>query len=316
MLPLMLGCRGSGQAIDPEEVISSAREHMLNFNFSQAKTVLDQQQRHFPEDHALHPEFLYLHALANWHAVPPVPDDVRRAAVQLADLVERYPEHERVPSALLYMGRIHDIRDFMGDIPDFDSARAAYRRILEDHPDHRLAGDAAIRYGMTYIKQVSDPDLMLSGVTFIANWLAENPDSLHRPLILLFLGNMYDQFIDDKPKALEYYLLAAETGFVNPGRAGNNNWRLLELAVEVGLTDIGVDPGNEGWFGWDVAQIPSDNLKIVIETAQRIITDYPRSGRGFESAQLLQRIQEAHPDLAFTIPELRLFDFDDEETSE
>ena len=315
-LPLMQGCGGRAQPLPPEETIARAREHTLQFNFSLSKNVLDQQERHFPEDHELYPKFLYLQALSNWHAVPPVPDDVRRSAVQFAELADRFPDHELAPSALLYMGRVHDIRDFMGDEPDFESARAAYRRILDDYPDHLLAGDAAIRYGMTFIKQVKDPEQMAHGVAFIADWLEEHPDSLHRPLILLFLANMYDQFLHDRPKAFEYYLPAAETGFVNPGRAGNNNWRLLELAVEVGLTSVDVDPGNEGWFGWDLAQVPEEYLRVAIETAQRIITDYPRSGRGFESVQVLNRIREAQPDVDFEIPELRLFDLDDEETSQ
>ncbi|MCC5849750.1 MAG: tetratricopeptide repeat protein [Verrucomicrobia bacterium] len=309
----LTGCGRSVPPLPPQDVISEARARMLAFHFGQAKTILDQQAPHFPEDHPLYPEFLYLQALSNWHAVPPVPNDVRNAAVQLAEMAEAYPDHELAPNALLYMGRIHDIRDFAGDEPDYPAARNAYQLILERYPDHPVAADAAIRYGMTYVKQVAQPEEIAKGVAFIRSWYEENPETPMAPIITLFLGNMYDQFLGDRAQALQFYDKASRLGFVNAGRAGVNLWRKAELAIEVGLESLGKPIPPDGWSAWEFDGIPESYLQTAIKTCQTIITEYPRSGRGYEALLVLRAIRESRPELEFEIPVLQLFEISDAE---
>ena len=317
LIPLLAGglsgCGRTAAPLPPEEVISEARTRMLAFHFGQAQTLLNQQQVHFPKDHELYPEFLYLQGLSNWHAVPPVPSDVLNAAVQLGEMAERFPDHELAPHALLYMGRIHDIRDFAGDEPDYPAARAAYQRILERYPDHPVAADAAIRYGLTYVKQVANPVEIAKGVAFIQAWYEENPDDPMAPVVTLFLGNMYDQFLGDRAQALAFYDKTSRLGFVNAGRAGVNLWRKAELAIEVGLESIGKPIPADGWSAWAFDGIPEEYLKTAIETCQTIITEYPRSGRGYEAVLVLRAIRENRPELEFDIPVLQLFEISDDE---
>lgn len=303
------GCRQGAESLEPEKVLVRARDEMLIFNFDTAKTLLNQQRARFPEDHPDYPEFLYLQALANWHVVPPIPQDVIRAGLIFEELIAQFPDHPLVPSALLLKGRLHDIRNFAGDEPDYDKAREAYRQILDRFPEHDLAGDAMLRLAMTHIKQVDNREEIQKGILIVSDWLAENPETRHTPLLALFLGSMYDQFMENRAQALLYYKMAFDIGFVNPGRAGVNTWRLAELAIEAGIEAEGHHLPAGGRPDWDLTLVNVDHLNIAIQACQTIIREFPRSGRGYEAVLLLRDIEAARPDLDFTIPTLQLFDF-------
>ncbi|MCC5843051.1 MAG: tetratricopeptide repeat protein [Verrucomicrobia bacterium] len=302
------GCRQSAERLEPEALLEQARDEMLVFNFDNAKRLLNHNQNYFPKDHSDYPEFLYLQALANWHVVPPVPQDVVRAGILFEQLIREFPDHPLIPSALLLKGRLHDIRNFAGDEPDYEKARAAYQALLNRFPDHDLAGDALVRLAMTHVKQVDRPEEIQKGIDMVATWLDENPDSRHTSLLALFLGTMNDQFIGDRALGLRYYKQAYEIGFVNPGRAGVNTWRLVELAIEAGMEAAGHEVPAAGRPEWDLTRVEDEHLHIAIEAAQTIIRDFPRSGRGYEAVLLLRDIQTARPDLDFDIPTLQLFD--------
>jgi len=307
------GCRQGVERLDPEALLEKARNEMLVFNFDNAKRLLNHNQPSFTKDHPDYPEFLYLQALANWHVVPPVPQDVVRAGMIFEHLTHDFPDHPLIPSALLLKGRLHDLRNFAGDEPDYEKARAAYREILDRFPGHDLAGDAVVRLAMTHIKQVDDPEEIQKGIDFVVDWLDEHPDSRHTSLLALFLGTMNDQFIGDRALGLRYYKQAYEIGFVNPGRAGVNTWRLVELAIEAGIEAAGHEVPAAGRHEWDLTRVDDDHLRIAIAASQTIIREFPRSGRGYEAVLLLRDIQAARPDLDFDIPTLQLFDFSLEE---
>ncbi len=304
-----LGCRQNMERMEPDALLERARDEMLIFNFDNAKALLNHNQRYFPKDHPDYPEFLYLQALANWHVVPPVPQDVVRAGEIFETMIRDFPDHPLVPSALLLKGRLHDIRNFAGDEPDYEKARAAYGELLERFPEHGLAGDALVRLAMTHIKQVENPEEIQKGIQLTASWLEENPDSRHASLLALFLGSMNDQFVGDRALGLYYYRKAYELGFVNPGRAGVNTWRLVELAIEAGIEAAGNEVPADGRPAWDLTKVADDHLAIAIEASQTVIREFPRSGRGYEAVLLLRDIQTARPDLSFDIPALQLFDF-------
>lgn len=307
------GCGQNVERLEPDRLLEVAREEMLIFNFDHAKALLNHHQASFPKNHPGYPTFLYFQAMANWHVVPPVPQDVIRAGILFETLVTEFPDHPLTPSALLMMGRLHDIRNFAGDEPDYDRARAAYLEILERFPDHDLAGDAMIRLAMTHIKQVDQPEEIAKGIAIASNWLEQNPESRHASLIALFLGNMHDQLTGDRTQALAYYLQAYRIGFVNPGRAGVNTWRLVELAVEAGMEAAGHTVPEDGRPAWDLSRVEDGHLQIAIEASQVIIRNFPRSGRGYEAVILLREARDARPDLDIHIPPLQLFDFSPEE---
>lgn len=305
---LYTGCGQQAERLEPDVLVTRARDEMLIFNFDHAKALLNYNESRFPKDHPDYPEFLYMQALANWHVVPPVPQDVIRAGQIFETMISEFPDHPLVPSALLMKGRLHDIRNFAGDEPDYDRARAAYGELLERFPDHELAGDAIVRLAMTHIKQVDQPEEIQKGINLVAEWLEENPDSRHVSLLSLFLGNMYDQLMGDRAMGLKYYLQAHRIGFVNPGRAGVNTWRLVELAIEAGMEAAGHAVPETGRQDWDLTRVDGEHLLTAIEASKVVIRDFPRSGRGYEAVLLLRDIQSAHPDLDFEIPTLQLFD--------
>ena len=310
MLSLILlpGCGQPVERLDPETLLPRARDEMLVFNFDHARSLLNYNESTFPQDHPDYPEFLYFQALANWHVIPPVPQDVIRAGHLFDKLITRFPDHPLVPSALLLKGRLHDIRNFAGDEPDYDLARAAYRQLLENFPEHELAGDAIARLAMTHIKQVDQPEEIRKGAELLVAWLADNPDTRHLPVLSLFLGNLYDQLIGDRARGYHYYLQAFRSGFVNPGRAGVNTWRLVELAVEAGMEAAGHEVPEAGRHVWDLSLVDDQHLQTAIEASKVVIRDYPRSGRGYEAVLLLRDIQSARPDLDINIPVLQFFD--------
>lgn len=313
LITLVAGCRQGAERLEPEALLEKARDEMLVFNFDSAKSLLNYNQSTFPSDHPEYPEFLYLQALANWHVVPPVPQDVVRAGMIFEQLIRDFPDHPLIPSALLLQGRLHDLRNFAGDEPDYDKAREAYHQILERFPDHELAGDAVVRLAMTHIKQVDNPEDMQKGIRFAADWLEENPESRHASLIALFLGTLHDQFTEDRALGFHYYRQAYEIGFVNPGRAGVNTWRLVELAIEAGMEAAGHEVPSAGRHEWDLTRVKDDHLLFAVEASKRVIREFPRSGRGYEAVLLLRAIQTARPDLDIDIPTLQLFDLNLEE---
>lgn len=310
---LFAGCAGDRRILEPGPLVEEAREQLLLFQFQQARNLLNRHAEHVPAEHPLRGEYLFLRAMANWHTVPPVPADVVRAGELFEELVNDHPDHSLVPQALLFLGRLHDIRNYAGDEPDYERARAYYQKFLERFPDHDLAGDAVIRIGMTHIKAVDDPAEIEKGIRFIRDWHEERPDSRHAPVIALFLGTLYDQFSPNRADALRFYQQASSLGLVNPGRAGVNTWRLAELAVEVGFEANGHEIPAENFMERDYSLADAEHLRIAIEACQTVIRDYPRSGRGFEAVLKLRRIRETRPDLEFEIPVLQLFDLEVEE---
>lgn len=307
---LTSGCERNAATLKPAEILADAKAEMRIFNFDAAKKLLNRSESLFSEEDKAYPEFLYLQSLANWHVVPPVPEGVAKAREGFTKFIQDFPDHELTPSALIMLGRIHDLRDFPDDQPDPETARSHYTRLLERHPSHPLAGEAVLRIAMTHIKETQSPDGMTTGITILTDWLDANPGSEYASLFQLFIGNLYDQYLNEPVLAYEYYLKAYRSGFVNPGRAGTNLWRLAELALQAGIISGGhpVPGGNR--LEWDLSLVGSPHLDVAIEACQTLIRDYARSGRAYEASLLLQAIQDAHPQRSISIPVLQLFDLE------
>lgn len=293
LVPLLfpMACSRDAGLVDADQVLEQARREMLSFRVTEARKILEAGAAAFPEDSEERGDYLYLLALSCWHTQPADANLVRRADGLLVETATENPEADYAPAAWLYAGRIRDIRDFSGDIPDYEGAREAYRQVMERYPDSLEAAEATAHHAVTFMKDTDDPESMARGAKLLEAWLAEHPEHEYGSSMALFLANVYDQFLPDTAKALQYYQHAYRLGFVNETRTGARLWRMAELAR--------------------IENQPRD----AVTYCQRIIRDYARSGRGHEAIEMLKDIRRAHPDLEFTIPELQLFDIvaDDEE---
>lgn len=97
----------------------------------------------------------------------------QRVARTFEAVAAKYPQSERAPDALLTAGELFEELSRISVLDeDLQAAVADYRKLIEAHPKHRLADDAALKLSRIYADRLDQPD---AARKVLARALAHNP---------------------------------------------------------------------------------------------------------------------------------------------
>lgn len=198
---------------------------------------------------------------------------ITEAAALYADLAERCPDSRFTPRAVLNLGRIAELRDYLGDVIDLDTARSRYSEIIKRWPADPIAGEATFRLGTSHLSTMDEAQFA-PGVAILTDWLAAHPDEPLAAGMWQYLGDCYFQQKQDMAQAFDCYLKADDLGL---------QWRSREHLV---------------W--WRMARIAESQLKnpeMAIRYYTKICTQAQTSGKAFEAQIRLSLLGAPIPEL-------------------
>ena len=206
---------------------------------------------------------------------------IDEAQVLFETLLEKYPDSRFAPRAMLNLGRICELRDYAGDKRDLAKARALYSDVVRKWPDKPIASEATLRLAAAYA-QTYEVKTAEKGVAVLEKWLAAHPDEPLAPAMYQCLGNTYRFPLKNYAKAVHNYVKADEIGLFSKGWITLYYWRIAVIADRYAASEkINGESGRE----------------VAIRYYGKIISDYPYSGKSFESWLALKRMKADIPDV-------------------
>jgi tetratricopeptide (TPR) repeat protein len=163
-------------------------------------------------------------------------DTARALYTELADTV---PESPISAGALLMLGRMDDLVDYVDDTPDSASARRHYERIIADFPALPLVHMAALFRAESRIEGM-DPDEARAAVAELRAWLDAHPDNpmaSHQWMVIAYAA-MYP--LQDPAAAAQAFIRAEDAGLPPNTQMDVFYWRLANLAEQAGDTERAV----------------------------------------------------------------------------
>ncbi len=221
---------------------------------------------------------LFGEAVCLQQITPATADRIGEASATYRKLAKK-PDLVGVQS-MMALGRIAELVDYLGDVPDRPAARQWYEKAREASGE--LADEATLRIAATYVQEM-DTDSVKKGISILTDWLAGHPNNPLASAMWQYAGNTYLYPLNDYGPALECYLKADALGLMEKGREGPVYWRMANLADRLGKNDIA----------------------IIYYT--KIIEKTPTSGKAYESQLALKR-------LGAPVPEIKLFRAGDKAT--
>ncbi|MBB6428556.1 tetratricopeptide repeat protein [Algisphaera agarilytica] len=223
-------------------------------------------------------------ALSAQHRSPATRDLIEEAIEGYQSIADQAPQTPFAARSVLNLGRIDEIRDYLGDEIDLEGAREHYRRVFETWPDLDAADQAALFYAGTYFQDFKNLDGVKLGLEFLEGWITDRDDRDGASMTWEVMGQVRYHHLQDYAGAVRCFIKADDLGLTDPNGAGVLYWQLGQAA-----------------------QNELDDLPTAIRYYQKIITDAPRSGRAFNAQLALEDLQEKRPDLNIEIPEVQLF---------
>ena len=219
-----VSCRPEPE-LPPAEALAKAWEEFEFYDYPAAQRLL----RPLVEGQAtgtLHAEALF--ALANCleHRQPRSTDNLAQARSTYHRLIEEHPDSPLVGWARLAVARIADLGVDRGDPVE---AGQLYREVIDRHPKHEAAAEAALRLGQTLM---NDPDAAgrKQGIATLEAWLKSHPKSALAGSMHMVLGHAYLFGLDACRPAVAHYVAADELGIHNHTQVGNVYYRIAYLA--------------------------------------------------------------------------------------
>ncbi len=195
---------------------------------------------------------------------------------QNTDLAEKYynqllalsPDHDLAAWSMLALVRIRHLVP-VGQDPDYDEIRAAYRKMIRKFPGHLASDEAFIYLQSTYIKDMT-PVNAQQALDALEEFVAERPDS-HFISAAYSLMATCCEIIGQPSKRLEMELQAFKTAEVDPTNPFQDNaWRYWMLAT--------------------LAEFNVGDFETARTYYQRLITEYPTDIKVYPCEQALERM--------------------------
>lgn len=163
---------------------------------------------------------------------------VAQAAEQLAALVAADPDDQTGISALYFLARIEHIARYT---PDLEAAARHYRRLIETHPRHPLAGQAIVKLAIITLYA---PDAARTPAETRAHYDAFDARTGRLPTLAtqrdlhLVLGDAALRLRLGDDLALRHYLAALQAGILRPPLRADTLIKTGELARDLRQTDL------------------------------------------------------------------------------
>jgi tetratricopeptide (TPR) repeat protein len=202
-------------------------------------------------------------------------------AERLAEASRLYRQLAEKPGAysaqsMMALGRIAELVDYLGDVPDRPAARQWYEKArLAVGDDAPLASEAQLRFAATYVQE-TEAEPVRKGISILEDWLAKHPANPLASAMWQYAGDTYFYPLNEYARAIHCYLKADALGLLEKGREGPLCWRIANLAERVGDRDVAV----------------RYYTKVIVKT--------PAGGKAYESQLALKR-------LGAPVPPIELF---------
>ncbi|MEO0964107.1 MAG: hypothetical protein AAFY08_03215 [Planctomycetota bacterium] len=279
---LVLSCltpAASAQPASNTPRFQSAADLIIRFEFDAAYDEFTQLREDLTTSDPRYRDACFGLAVAAQHRIPPQDEYIDQATELYNEIIELNATDELAARSMMNLGRILELRDYLGDPHRPDDAIAYYERVHQNFPDRDIAHEAAFRQAGALIQQFDDPDDVPEGVAFLESWLKTHPDNPYAGGMHVYLYDYYRER-DLKEDALRHLIEGDRVGMPLP-RVGEMYWQAAQLAEAV--------PGR---------------LDVAIRFYTKTITDAVTSGRAYEAQLALARLKREHPDAGIEIPEL------------
>jgi tetratricopeptide (TPR) repeat protein len=167
--------------------------------------------------------------------------------------------------SLMNLGRIAEVRDFYGDVPDLPAARECYSQVIDRFAAAPIASEATLRLAGSYVQTFKAADLQ-KGADILLDWLKDHPADPLASGMWQYTGDAYF-YLQNYRASLDAYIKADAIGWMDRGNEGPILWRMAVLADRYVH-----DPATAGRY------------------YTKIITDAPYSGKAYESQLALKRL--------------------------
>ncbi len=264
---LVISTVASGSAPrDVAEVLKEAATEVSYLGFDKAYPLYAEAQQLAQEGSEQWQAAVFGQALCLQQIAPVTADRLQAASSLYTSLIERYPDSKYTPQAMMAMGRMAELVDYLGDQPDREAARQWYAKAREKAGEGSdLSHEATLRIAATYV-QSYEPDQCRHALEMLEQWLAKYPNNPLASAMWQYSGDTWFFPLKDEKKAVACYLKADELGLLEQGREGPIYWKIANLAQRNGMRDIAIQ-----YF-----------TKVIVKT--------PTSGKAYESQLALQRL--------------------------
>ncbi|MBN1557047.1 MAG: tetratricopeptide repeat protein [Lentisphaerae bacterium] len=159
--------------------------------------------------------------------------DKERAGQLFGELTDAVPETRAAAFALLMLGRLADLVDYVGDTPDHAAARGYYNRLIEAFPELPLIHLAALYRAEAGITTMQ-PATVRDAVTELRAWLDAYPDNPFAAHHWMLIGHALRYPLEDPAAAADAFVQAARAGLPPNTKLDAFYWRLANLAEQGG----------------------------------------------------------------------------------
>lgn len=262
---------------DLKQQLTDAATEVSYLSFDQGLPLFQRVAAKAPEASELWQEAVFGEAVCQQQMMPATPGRIAEAARLYTVLVDKCPRGKYTPHAMMALGRIAELVDYLDDKVDLDTARAWYRKTQEVvGSESPLYHEAALRLAGTYIQTFDDAQ-MKQGLAILEEDATKYPANPLASGMWQYAGNTWFFPLHDDKRAVECYLKADAAGLLDQGREGPLYWRIANLAER------------------------NQQRDIAITYFTKIIQKTPTSGKAYESQLALKR-------LGAPVPRIELFD--------
>ena len=268
---------GETQLTDAKALIREATTEVSYLSFEKARELFAQAQKAATEGSDDWQAAIFGQAVCLQQESPVTQSNLHQATALYTSFIERYPAGKYTPQAMMAMGRIDELVDYLGDLPQREAARGWYQKARSAAGEGSdLSHEATLRIVATYV-QTYDIEQCRNAMRILQTWLQEYPDNPLASAMWQYAAETWFWPIGDEPKAIDCYLKADQLGLLEAGRQGPTYWRIAVLADRNSKRDV------------------------AIEYYTKVITQTPTSGKAYQSQLALKR-------LGAPVPEIKLFE--------
>ncbi len=280
VLAALSGCsRQKEEPASAVEQIEAGVDLLRIFNFKEAYDVLSSVQPQLSEEDEQWPLATYSLGVAAWQMAPPRQERIKQAQELFEAVISHDADSEFASAAMLDLGRIAEVSDYLGDPTDVPLAQSYYQKVRDEFPGTDMATRATLYLAQTWA-QTFDPGQVQAAVELLESEMSAEPDSPWMGVLAQYTAQLYAFYLDRPDEAVDIYLKAVEAGLPRPADADVSLWQLGLLAEKAGRD------------------------KIAAEVFARMVREYPRSiyrTMAYERAMALVR---KHPEFQLALPEV------------
>lgn len=265
---LLTGCGSSQLEGDPETLLGQAwKQFQLGeyrsavHLFEAVRDTVDQQEPDYIE--------AVFGLATTWNLRQPQPDQNKELAGELYTwIIENHPENDLAAWSELALARTKHLVP-VGQDPDYEVVRDAYRHVYEKHPEH-LAGQEAFMYLQSTRVMTLEEEDANAAVLDLNAFLKQHPDTHFKSLAYTLLSQAYRTMnrpqlqLDAEKKAFQYLEVDPTSPFQD------NAWRYWQIAT--------------------IAEFEAGDFETARKYYRLLMKEYPTDIRKYSATQALERM--------------------------